>query len=234
MKPRVLLVDDDETLVRLLDFALDREGYEVTVARDGAEAVQRIRGTQPDIVILDIMMPVMDGWEACTKIRQMRDVPIVVLSAKSTESDVVHGLSLGADDYVKKPFGVQELVARIQALLRRSGSAPPGERRTVLVEGELELDELRHTVTLDGQPLQLTPTEFRLLTFLLENSGRVIPHGEILTRVWGPEYAREKQYLKLFIHNLKKKIEADPAHPRYLHTVRGVGYLLEQVPAAGA
>lgn len=232
MKPRVLLVDDDETLVRLLSFALDREGFEVIVARNGAEAVERARGTPPDLVILDIMMPVMDGWEACTRIREMSDVPVLVLSAKSAESDIVHGLALGADDYVKKPFGVQELLARIQALLRRTRSAPPGERRSVLVEGELKLDAVRHTVTLNDRPLQLTPTEFKLLAFLLENSGRVIPQTEILTRVWGPEYAGEKQYLKLFIHSLKKKIEADPAHARYLHTVRGVGYRLEQVLAA--
>lgn len=232
-KPRVLLVDDDETLVRLLSFALDREGFEVSVAWNGAEAVRETRGTQPDVVILDIMMPVMDGWEACTKIREMGDVPVVILSAKSAESDVVHGLALGADDYVKKPFGVQELLARLQALLRRSASGPPGKRRAVLVEGALKLDALRHTASLNDQPLQLTPTEFRLLAFLMENSGRAISQEEILTRVWGREYAREKQYLKLFVHTLKKKIEADPAHPEYLHTLRGVGYRLGHVPAAG-
>ncbi len=233
-KPRVLLVDDDETLVRLLSFALDQEGFEVAVARNGAEAVSETGETQPDLVILDIMMPVMDGWEACARIRELSDAPVVILSAKPTESDVVRGLELGADDYVKKPFGVQELLARLQALLRRSRSASPGERPAVLIEGGLKIDKIRHTATLDDQPIQLTPTEFKLLTFLVENSGRAVPQEEILIRVWGPEYAREKQYLKLFVHTLKKKIEADPARPRYLHTVRGVGYRLEQIPLAGA
>ncbi len=233
-KPRVLLVDDDETLVRLLSFALEQEGFEVAVARNGAEAVSETGETQPDLVILDIMMPVMDGWEACARIRELSDAPVVILSAKPTESDVVRGLELGADDYVKKPFGVQELLARLQALLRRSRSASPGERPVVLIEGGLKIDKIRHTATLDDQPLQLTPTEFKLLTFLVENSGRAVSQEEILIQVWGPEYAREKQYLKLFVHTLKKKIEADPARPRYLHTVRGVGYRLEQIPLAGA
>ena len=233
-KPRVLLVDDDETLVRLLSFALEQEGFEVAVARNGAEAVSETAETQPDLVILDIMMPVMDGWEACARIRELSDAPVVILSAKPTESDVVRGLELGADDYVKKPFGVQELLARLQALLRRSRSASPGERPVVLIEGGLKIDKIRHTATLDDQPLQLTPTEFKLLTFLVENSGRAVSQEEILIQVWGPEYAREKQYLKLFVHTLKKKIEADPARPRYLHTVRGVGYRLEQIPLAGA
>ncbi len=233
-KPRVLLVDDDETLVRLLSFALEQEGFEVAVARNGAEAVSETGETQPDLVILDIMMPVMDGWEACARIRELSDAPVVILSAKPTESDVVRGLELGADDYVKKPFGVQELLARLQALLRRSRSASPGERPAVLIEGGLKIDKIRHTATLDDQPIQLTPTEFKLLTFLVENSGRAVSQEEILIQVWGPEYAREKQYLKLFVHTLKKKIEADPARPRYLHTVRGVGYRLEQIPLAGA
>lgn len=233
-KPRVLLVDDDETLVRLLSFALEQEGFEVAVARNGAEAVSETGETQPDLVILDIMMPVMDGWEACARIRELSDAPVVILSAKPTESDVVRGLELGADDYVKKPFGVQELLARLKALLRRSRSAAAGERPVVLMEGGLKIDKIRHTATLDDQPIQLTPTEFKLLTFLVENSGRAVSQEEILIQVWGPEYAREKQYLKLFVHTLKKKIEADPARPRYLHTVRGVGYRLEQIPLAGA
>ena len=233
-KPRVLLVDDDETLVRLLSFALDQEGFEVAVARNGAEAVSETAETQPDLVILDIMMPVMDGWEACARICELSDAPVVILSAKTTESDVVRGLELGADDYVKKPFSVQELLARLKALLRRNRSAAADERPAVLMEGGLKIDRIRHTATLDDQPIQLTPTEFKLLTFLVENSGRAVPQEEILIRVWGPEYAREKQYLKLFVHTLKKKIEADPARPRYLHTVRGVGYRLEQIPLAGA
>lgn len=233
-KPRVLLVDDDETLVRLLSFALDQGGFEVTVARNGAEAVSETAETQPDLVILDIMMPVMDGWEACARICELSDAPVVILSAKTTESDVVRGLELGADDYVKKPFSVQELLARLKALLRRNRSAAADERPAVLMEGGLKIDRIRHTATLDDQPLPLTPTEFKLLTFLVENSGRAVPQEEILIRVWGPEYAREKQYLKLFVHTLKKKIEADPARPRYLHTVRGVGYRLEQIPLAGA
>lgn len=233
-KPRVLLVDDDETLVRLLSFALDQGGFEVTVARNGAEAVSETAETQPDLVILDIMMPVMDGWEACARICELSDAPVVILSAKTTESDVVRGLELGADDYVKKPFSVQELLARLKALLRRNRSAAADERPAVLMEGGLKIDRIRHTATLDDQPIQLTPTEFKLLTFLVENSGRAVPQEEILIRVWGPEYAREKQYLKLFVHTLKKKIEADPARPRYLHTVRGVGYRLEQIPLAGA
>ena len=233
-KPRVLLVDDDETLVRLLSFALDQEGFEVAVARTGAEAVSETAETQPDLVILDIMMPVMDGWEACARICELSDAPVVILSAKTTESDVVRGLELGADDYVKKPFSVQELLARLKALLRRNRSAAADERPAVLMEGGLKIDKIRHTATLDDQPIQLTPTEFKLLTFLVENSGRAVSQEEILIQVWGPEYAREKQYLKLFVHTLKKKIEADPARPRYLHTVRGVGYRLEQIPLAGA
>lgn len=226
MSREVLLVDDDETLVNLLGFALDSDGFSVSVARNGAEAIRTAAANRPDLVILDIMMPGVDGWEACTRMRQQADVPIILLSARGTEEDVIRGLALGADDYVKKPFAVRELLARVEALLRRTGPEAEEQRQSHLTEGVLEIDLARHEVHLGGDLLQLTPTEFRLLAFLMRNRGRVVPQDEILTHVWGPGYAKEKQYLKLFVHTLKKKIEADPGDPRYLHTVRGFGYRL--------
>jgi DNA-binding response OmpR family regulator len=226
MTRTVLLVDDDETLTSLLSFALDRDGFAVSVARDGAEAIRMAGHSRPDLVILDVMMPGVDGWETCTRLRQQADVPIMILSARGTEQDVVRGLSLGADDYLKKPFAVGELRARVDALLRRAVPPTEEQRHSLMTEGDLEINLARHEVYHHGDPVKLTPTEFRLLVFLMRNRGRVIPQEEILTNVWGPKYKGEKQYLKLFVHTLKKKIEADPAQPRYLHTVRGVGYRL--------
>ena len=234
MTQEVLLVDDDKTLVSLLSFALDSEGFSVSVARSGAEAIRMAESSRPDLVILDIMMPGVDGWEACARMRQRADVPIIILSARGTEQDVIRGLSLGADDYVKKPFAVGELLARVDALLRRTNSETEEGRQSQMIEGDLQIDLARHEVYLGDEPVLLTPTEFRLLAFLMRNRGRVVPQDEILTNVWGPKYATEKQYLKLFIHTLKKKVEVNPGQPRYLHTVRGVGYRLGDSVVAAA
>lgn len=233
MKHKILLVDDDETLTGLLGYALDNGGYHVDVANNGAEAVTLAGRTNPDLVILDVMMPGVDGWQACTQIRQKADVPILILSAKSTDNDVVHGLSLGADDYVKKPFSVAELLARVGALLRRQESGPNANAGwTQIVEGELAIDVAKHVATLNDRPLHLTPKEFELLLILMRERGHAVPQDKILLAVWGPDYRNEKQYLKLFIHTLKKKIEADPQHPQYIHTVRGIGYRLSYEPDA--
>ena len=232
MKQRILLVDDDETLTGLLSYTLDSGGYEVQIANNGAEAISMASRTNPDLVIMDVMMPEVDGFEACTRIRQSGDIPILMLSAKSTDGDVIRGLSLGADDYVKKPFSVAELLARVSALLRRhdAGTDSAVETRQ-MTEGGLVVDIAKHVVHRDGEPVHITPTEFKLLLVLMRARGEAVPSEKILVTVWGPEYRTEKQYLKLYVHTLKKKLERNPREPQYVHTVRGVGYRLAYEPA---
>lgn len=231
MKEKILVIDDSPDLLRIVQLCLERENYQVFTATNGKEGLQRTYNTQPDLVILDVMMPSMDGWEVLTRLREMSDVPIMMLTAKGREVDIVRGLGLGADDYVIKPFGTAELVARVQALLRRNKS-PATHRVTRYQDNGLNIDLERHKVVVKETPVDLTPTEFRLLSVLLQNVGKVVPHRLLLTQVWGEEYSGEVHYLKLYIRYLRQKIEESPSNPRYILTEWGIGYRFREPAAA--
>ena len=223
MEQKILVIDDSPDLLRIVQLCLEREKYQVFTAASGKEGLQRTYSVQPDLVILDVMMPGMDGWEVLTRLREMSDVPIMMLTAKGREVDVVRGLSLGADDYVTKPFGNAELIARVQALLRRSKTST-STLKTRYHDNGLSIDLDRHEVIAKGNPIDLTPTEFRLLSVLVQNAGKVVPHRVLLTQVWGEEYANEIHYLKLYIRYLRQKLEESPSNPRYILTEWGIGY----------
>ncbi len=224
-RPTVLVVDDEKSLRDFVRRNLEVRNFDVLTAADGLEALALFNTNQVDLVIVDLMMPHMNGLETIRRIRQDSLVPIVVLSALGEEQDKVQALNLGADDYLTKPFGVDELLARLQAVLRRSTWAEPSSGPGRLVQGELIADLERHQVTLRGRPLELTPTEFDLLVYLMQNAGKVLSHRAILQRVWGPEYGQEIEYLRVYIGRLRQKVEEDPADPQYLLTERGIGYL---------
>lgn len=223
-KLTVLVVDDEQSLRDFVRRNLEVRNFDVLTAADGLEALALFNTHQVDLVILDLMMPNMNGLETIRRIRQLSLLPIVVLSALGEEKDKVQALNLGADDYLTKPFGVEELLARIQAVLRRAQwTAPPAGPGRV-VQGDLAVDLERHQVTLRGKPLELTPTEFDLLVYLMKNAGKVLSHRAILKQVWGPAYGQEIEYLRVYVGRLRQKIEDDPANPRYLVTERGIGY----------
>jgi two-component system KDP operon response regulator KdpE len=224
-RPNVLIVDDEKPLRDFVRRNLEVRNFETLTAANGLEALAHFRNQSVDLVIVDLMMPHMNGLETIRRIRESSLVPIIVLSALGEEQDKVQALNLGADDYLTKPFGVDELLARIQAVLRRSrGLRPAGESGQRIVRGELVADLERHVVTLRGRRLELTPTEFELLVLLMQQAGRVLGHRQILQHVWGPEYGQELEYLRVYVGRLRQKIEDDPVHPRYLRTERGVGY----------
>ncbi|MBC7233757.1 MAG: response regulator transcription factor [Chloroflexi bacterium] len=222
-KKKLLIIEDDADLVRALQLYFSAN-YEVVTAANGLEGLQVLYNERPDIVILDIAMPKMDGWEVCRRIRELSDVPIVILTARVQEDERVRGLRLGADDYVVKPFSLKELEARLEAVLRRAQAAKPMKEGIVFANEELVIDADRMTVIREGKPLDLTPTELRLLFLLAENEGRVLTHRQILEKIWGSEYEDEVDYVKLFIYRLRRKLEADPQKPRYILSERGIGY----------
>jgi two-component system KDP operon response regulator KdpE len=219
--PRVLVVDDEPQIRRALRVGLVNHGYEVQVAASGEEALDLAASAPPDLIILDLMLPNLTGLEVCTELRQWSEVPIIVLSARGQERDKVEALDLGADDYLTKPFGMDELLARMRAALRRgaSGAASP-----ILQSGELELDQTRRLVTLRGQAVHLTPTEYAILQYLMANAGKVITHRALLAAVWGPGYQESSQILRVFIGQLRRKIEPNRSRPTYIRTEPGVGY----------
>jgi two-component system KDP operon response regulator KdpE len=223
--PTVLIVDDEKPLRDFVRRNLEVRGFNTQTAANGLEALALFNTLNVDLVIMDVMMPRMDGLETITRIRQHSLVPVIVLSAMGEEADKIQALNLGADDYLTKPFGVGELLARVQAVLRRASytDVSPGLER--IVRGELVADLQRHEVRLADRVIELTPTEFNLLVYLMEHAGKVLPHQMILQNVWGPEYGPESEYLRVYIGRLRQKIEADPGNPQYLHTERGVGYL---------
>ena len=221
---KILIVDDDAALVKVLSLSLEREGFEVITALGGAEALRKAYESRPDLVILDIMMPHMDGWVTCRRLREIADMPIIMLTAKGNESDIVHGLDLGADDYITKPCSSEELKARIRALLRRAQSADKTNWQVAYDDGWLKVDLSRQQVMVNGEPVDLTPTEFRLLSCLIQRSGQVVPHKELLTEVWGPEYSDQVSYLSVYIRYLRQKIEQNPSQPTYILTKWGMGY----------
>ena len=222
--PTVLVVDDAKSLREFVRRNLDVRGYRVVTAVNGADALAQFQAHEIDLVILDLIMPQMDGLEVIRRLRMTSNVPIIVLSALGEENTKIQALNRGADDYLTKPFGVGELLARVQAVLRRAQHAPLKQESPVIVRGSIVLDRERHEVTIDGQPVDLTPTEFSLLEYLMRNAGKVLPHRAILQNVWGPEYGQEAEYLRVYIGRLRQKIEPDPNNPKYLHTERGVGY----------
>jgi len=225
--PLVLIVDDEKSLRDFVRRNLEVRGFNTLTAGNGLEALAHFSSHNVDLVILDVMMPRMDGLETIQRIRQQSLAPVIVLSAMGEESDKIQALNLGADDYLTKPFGVGELLARVQAVLRRSRyhDMPVGQER--VVRGALHADLVRHEVRLHEKVLDLTPTEFNLLVYLMENAGKVLPHRTILQHVWGPEYGSESEYLRVYIGRLRQKIESDPANPALLLTERGIGYLFD-------
>ena len=224
-KHTILIVDDEPRILDSVRMNLERDGYQVFEATNGQEALDAFRLRLPDLVVMDVMMPEMDGFEALRELRKFSSVPVVLLTVKSDERDVIHGLELGADDYVSKPFSPGVLVSRIKAMLRRAETPPQAPTsRVVHVDDRLTIDFERHEVWKDGNKVQLRPTEFRLLYHLASNPGVVMTHETLLSRVWGPEYRDASHYVRLYINYLRQKLEDDPANPRYILTERGVGY----------
>ena len=221
---RILVVDDEERMVRFIRLNLEHDGFEVIEAFKGFEAIQAIRDKLPDLVLLDVMLPDLDGFEVLKLIREINTVPVIMLTAKGEEDDRVRGLELGADDYVTKPFSPRELVSRVRAVLRRAELISTGVRGLIEVDEHLKIDFDRREVWLDGELVKLRPTEFKLLYHLVQNTGWVITHDQILAKVWGYEYRDEPHYVRLYINYLRQKLEKDPANPIYILTERGVGY----------
>ena len=225
MDATVLLIDDDPGLLTLLKLGLERDGFAVYTASNGKEGVRKAYEHHPDVIILDIMMEGMDGWTTCQRLRHVCDTPIIMLTALASGQDIVKGLSLGADDYLTKPCDFAELRARIRALLRRSGrDFDVAETRQIYDDGVLHVDPWQGIVKRQGRVVDLTPTESRLLMYLASQRGRIVPRTELLINVWGPEYAKELGYLSVYIRYLRRKIEQDPANPRYICTRWKVGY----------
>lgn len=224
MKKRILVVDDEPRMRRFVRMNLDLEGYDVSEAENGLVALDKVREELPDAVLLDVMMPTMDGFETLARIREVSAVPVIMLTVKGDEDDRVRGLDLGADDYVTKPFSPRELSSRIRAVLRRVDAAKPGGAEPLVIDEDLAIDFPRRAVIVRGEHVKLRPTEYRLLVHLVENAGWIVPQETLLSKVWGPEYRDDNQLLRLYIAYLRKKIEPDPANPRYIFNERGVGY----------
>jgi two-component system, OmpR family, KDP operon response regulator KdpE len=218
---KILIVDDEPQIRRVLRTTLISQGYTVAEARTGDEALEQIRNERPDLILLDVNMPGISGLETCREIRSSSDIPIIMLTVRGSEHDKVQALDAGADDYVTKPFGSEELMARIRAGLRR---AAPTESLPPFVSADLKIDFEKRAVSLKGEFVRLTPKEFELLRHLVANQGKAQGHRRLLQAVWGPDYGEETEYLRVFINQLRKKIEPDPKHPRYIHTEPWVGY----------
>ncbi len=223
-KPRALVVDDEPQMVGIVAYALETQGFEVMVAYDGPQALEKIESAQPDLVILDVMLPTLDGFEVCRRVRETTTTPIILLTARKEDEDVIQGLELGADDYMTKPFNPREVALRAQAVVRRSGW---GKAQAVIVIGALQIDPANHRAILDGQLLHLTPNEFKLLGCLASNAGRVLSWQSLLKNGWDVEmWEGGKEMVKTAIYRLRQKIEVEPDSPRYILTVRGVGYTM--------
>jgi two-component system response regulator RegX3 len=224
---RVLVVEDEESFSDALSYMLRREGFDAVVAATGPDALAEFDRGGADIVLLDLMLPGLSGTEVCRTLRSRSNVPIIMLTAKDGEIDKVVGLELGADDYVTKPYSARELVARIRAVLRRRSDAEPAPEDVVLEAGPVRMDVGRHVVSVDGEPVALPLKEFDLLEFLLRNAGRVLTRGQLIDRVWGADYVGDTKTLDVHVKRLRAKLEPDPAAPKYLLTVRGLGYKME-------
>jgi DNA-binding response OmpR family regulator len=228
-KTTIVTADDDPQLLRLVARNLEFEGYEVLTASDGQQALEQIERNSPDLVLLDVMMPRMDGFTVCHKVREFSTVPIIIVTARGQDQDKVKGLDLGADDYLTKPFSVDELLARVRAVLRRaqftSQENTQGLQKVATI-GDLTIDYTQHLVTMDGKEMALSPTEYRILSYLARNTGRIVTQDLLLEHVWGAEYVGESHMLQVNINRLRRKIEEDPTRPRYIKTKVGIGYVL--------
>ena len=221
----ILIVDDEPRMRRFVRMNLELEQFQVSEASDGLEAIRKVRDEMPDLVVLDVEMPKLDGFETLREIRRTSAVPVIMLTVRGDEEDRIKGLDLGADDYVTKPFSARELVSRINAVLRRVEMSSPAERSTrIQIDERLIVDFDRREVLVNGEPVKLRPTEYRLLHYFVQNPGRVLTHEQLLSKVWGPEYVDDNQLLRLYVTYLRQKIELDPSKPRYIFNERGVGY----------
>lgn len=220
----ILVVDDEERMSRFIRLNLEHDGFQVLEANRGMQAINIIRERMPDLVLLDVMMPDLDGFEVLQLIRESYQLPVIMLTAKGEEDDKVKGLELGADDYVTKPFSPRELVSRVRAVLRRNEQSSTTGDGVIEVDEHLNVDFSRREVWLDGTLVKLRPTEYRLLYHLVQNAGWVLTYDQILSKVWGYEYRDEPHYVRLYVNYLRQKLEKDPANPQYILTERGVGY----------
>jgi two-component system KDP operon response regulator KdpE len=225
----ILIIDDDNTLVELVENALQQDGYGTLTAYDGQEGLRQMYQNRPDLIILDINMPTMDGWTVCQRIREVSNVPILMLTANDEPEEIVKGLDLGADDYIIKPFEIGVLTARVRSNLRRAATDPTLVKKNVIYSDDyLTINIEEHRVTVDGEPVRLTPTEFNLLAQLIEASPRIVPYRELLEQVWGFEYIDDIDYLRVYIWHLRRKLEADSKNPTYIINELGVGYRFEK------
>lgn len=221
----ILVVDDEIRISRMIRMNLEHDGYEVIEAQSGQEALDQVRSRMPSLVILDVMMPGLDGYETLSILREISQVPVIMLTAKGEEEDRIRGLELGADDYVTKPFSPRELMSRVKAVLRRTEGAAGGAQQDVIrVDDRLKIDFSKREVWVNDQIVKLRPTEYRLLYHLVQNAGWVMTYDQLLTKVWGYEYRDETHYVRLYINYLRQKLEEDPSNPKYILTERGVGY----------
>ncbi len=221
---RILVVDDEERMVRFICLNLEHDGFQVIQAYRGLQALDLMREEMPDLILLDVMMPDIDGFEVLRTIRETSNIPVIMLTAKGEEDDKIHGLELGADDYMTKPFSPRELVSRVRAVLRRFESSSTHAKEIIQVDEHLKMDFGRREIWVDNELIRLRPTEYRLLYHLVQNAGWVMTYDQILTKVWGYEYRDEPHYVRLYVNYLRQKIEQDPADPKYILTERGVGY----------
>ncbi len=224
---KILIVEDEESVIDPLELLLNKEGFTIETARDGRAALEKFEKVLPDLVLLDLMIPIISGTEVCRQIRAKSQVPIIMLTAKDTEVDKVVGLELGADDYIVKPYSKAELVARIKAVLRRQGGEATSEVSGVITAGPISIDIDRHLVMINGAATSLPLKEFELLEFLLRNKGRVLTRTQLIDRVWGSDYFGDTKTLDVHIKRLRAKIESDPANTVYIQTIRGLGYKFE-------
>lgn len=223
MNEKILLVEDEKTLAKALKFSLEKEGFMVDVAYDGEEALQALSQETPDLLILDLMLPKVDGYEVCRRLRRKSDLPIIMLTARNEDIDKILGLELGADDYMTKPFNTRELLARIKAILRRAGQLELAGRKTISM-GDLKVDLIRHRVTMEEREIPLTAREYALISFLASNPGRVYSREQLLEEVWGYEFCGDARTVDVHIRHLREKMEKQPAEPHYILTVWGTGY----------
>jgi len=221
---RILVVDDEPRMIGFIRMNLELEGYQVIEAHNGLEALEAVRTQLPDVILLDVMMPELDGFETLRMLREFSTIPVIMLTAKGEEDDKVVGLELGADDYVTKPFGPRELSSRVRAVLRRAEMPSTPEKALLRIDDRLSVDFNRREVIVNGEHIKLRPTEYRLLYHLIENAGWTVPHEQLLAKVWGYEYRDETHYVRLYVNYLREKIEEDPSNPKYIQTERGVGY----------
>lgn len=226
MNTTILLVDDDVELSKMFQLTLTDMGFQVEMAHNGVEGLKKAYSLQPDVILLDVMMPEMDGWDTCKRFKEMCDVPVIMLTAVDSQDSVIKGLDLGADDYIVKTVTAEELAARIRTVLRRASRSniSIGKQKPIITQDNLVIDFDKHEVTVDGERVDLSPTEFRLLSVLARHKGRVLPHDFLLTQVWGPEYIGEIDYLRLYISYLRRKLEKDSSAPSLIYNEWGVGY----------